>query len=46
MASSYIAPGALEGRSSKIYDLDRVVQTYMREDGTPVTDGAQTACAL
>jgi hypothetical protein len=23
MASSYIAPGTLEGRSSQIYDLDR-----------------------
>ncbi len=38
MASSYIAPGALEGKYSQIYDLDRDQkdQMYIREDGTPV----------
>jgi len=36
MASSYIAPGALEGKYSQIYDLDRKDQMYIREDGTPV----------
>ncbi len=36
MASSYIAPGALEGKCSQIYDLDRNDQMYIREDGTPV----------
>jgi hypothetical protein len=36
MASSYIAPGALEGKCSQIYDLDRKDQMYIREDGTPV----------
>ena len=36
MASSYIAPGALEGKYSQIYDLDRKNQMYIREDGTPV----------
>jgi hypothetical protein len=36
MASSYIAPGALEGKYPQIYDLDRKVQMYIREDGTPV----------
>jgi hypothetical protein len=36
MASSHIAPGALEGRSSQIYDLDREDQIYIRKDGTPV----------
>ncbi len=36
MASSYIAPGALGGRSSQIYDLDREDQIYIRKDGTPV----------
>jgi hypothetical protein len=36
MASSYIAPGALEGKYSQIYDLDRMDQMYIREDGTPV----------
>ncbi len=36
MASSYIAPGALEGRSSQINDLVRDDQIYLREDGTPV----------
>ncbi len=36
MASSYIAPGALEGRSSQINDLQQDDQIYIREDGTPV----------
>jgi hypothetical protein len=36
MASTYIAPGELEERSSQIYDLDRDDQIYIREDGTPV----------
>ncbi len=36
MASSYIAPGALEGRLSQIYDLDWDDQIYISEDGTPV----------
>ncbi len=36
MASSYIAPGALEGKYSQIYDLDRKDQMFIREDGTPV----------
>ncbi len=36
MASSYIAPGALEGKYSQIYDLDRNDKMYVREDGTPV----------
>ncbi len=36
MASSYIAPGALEGKYSQIYDQDRKNQMYIREDGTPV----------
>jgi hypothetical protein len=36
MASSYIAPRALEGRSSQIYDLDWDDQKYISEDGTPV----------
>ena len=36
MASSYIAPGALEGKYSQIYDLDQDDQMYIREDGTPV----------
>ncbi len=36
MVSSYIASGALEGRSSQIYDLDRKDQIYIREDGTPL----------
>ena len=36
MASSCIAPGALEGISSQIYDLDQDDQIYIREDGTPV----------
>ncbi len=36
MALSYIAPRALEGRSSQIYDLDREDQIYIREDGTTV----------
>ncbi len=36
MASSYIAPGALEGKYSQIFDLDRKNQMYIREDGTPV----------
>jgi hypothetical protein len=36
MASSYIIPGALEGKYSQIYDLDRKVQMYIREDGTTV----------
>jgi hypothetical protein len=36
MASSYIAPGALEGKYSQIYDLDRKDQMYIHEDGTPV----------
>jgi hypothetical protein len=36
MASSYIAPGALEGSSSQIYDLDRENQINIRVDGTPV----------
>jgi hypothetical protein len=37
MASSYIAPRALEGKCSQIYDLDRKDQIYIREDGTPVS---------
>jgi hypothetical protein len=36
MASSYITPGALEGKYSQIYDLDRKDQMYIREDGIPV----------
>jgi hypothetical protein len=36
MASSYLAPGALEGKYSQIYDLDQEDQMYIREDGTPV----------
>jgi hypothetical protein len=36
MASSYIAPGALEGKYLQIYDLDRKDQMHIREDGTPV----------
>ncbi len=36
MASSYIAPGALEGKYSQIYDLDQNDQMYIREDGMPV----------
>jgi hypothetical protein len=36
MAYSYIAPGALEGKFSQIYDLDRKYQMDIREDGTPV----------
>ena len=36
MASSYLAPGALEGNYSQIYDLDQGDQMYIREDGTPV----------
>jgi hypothetical protein len=36
MASSYIAPGAPEGKYSQIYDLDRNDQLYICEDGTPV----------
>jgi hypothetical protein len=36
MASSYIAPGALEGKYLQIYDLDRRDQMYIREDGMPV----------
>ncbi len=36
MASSYIAPGALEGIFSQIYGLDRDDQVYIRKDGTPV----------
>ncbi len=34
MASTNIAPGALEGKYSQIYDLDRKDQMYIREDGT------------
>ena len=36
MASSYIAPGALEGKYSQIYDLDQEDQMYIRKDGTLV----------
>ncbi len=36
MASSHIAPGALEGKYLQIYDLDRKDQMYIHEDGTPV----------
>jgi hypothetical protein len=36
MTSSYIAPGALEGKYSQISDLDRKDQMHIREDGTPV----------
>ncbi len=36
MASSYIAPGALEGKNSQIYVLDLKDQMYIREDGTPM----------
>ncbi len=36
MTSSYIAPGAPEGKSSQIYDLDQDDQIYIHEDGTPV----------
>jgi hypothetical protein len=36
MASSYLAPGALEGKYSQIYDLDQEDQMYIREDGTQV----------
>jgi hypothetical protein len=36
MASSCISSGALEGKYSQIYDLDRKDQMYIREDGTPV----------
>jgi hypothetical protein len=36
MAPSYIAPEALEGKYSQIYDLDQEDQMYIREDGTPV----------
>jgi hypothetical protein len=36
MASSYITPGALEGKYLQIYDVDRKDQLYIREDGTPL----------
>jgi hypothetical protein len=36
MTSSNIAPGALKGKYSQIYDLDRKDQMYILEDGTPV----------
>ncbi len=36
MALSYIAPGALEGKFSQIYDLDQDDQMYIRDDGMPV----------
>ncbi len=39
MASSYIAPGALEGKYSQVYDLDRKDQMYIREDGSNCMNG-------
>jgi hypothetical protein len=36
MASSFIALGALEGKYSQIYDLDRKDQMYFSEDGKAV----------